>query len=166
MKKYILFLLCLIVSVGLLVLSLSKNSISCVKSENSCVFISKIQYLNIELNREKFPLESINNVSCEQQTQPSRRGKKHYYTLTLDVNNRPYYIDSFAKYKDCKYTAKSIKQDYKDKSIDKISFNPAFGLTNFTGFIFAFIFLLIGIIILKSEDIQDDTQFEEDEDDE
>lgn len=152
MKKFILFIICLLLSAGVLALSLISNSIVCAKSQNKCIFITKIQYLNIELNREEFSPESLKNINCEKKVQPSKKGKKNYYLLKLNINERPYNISTFAKYKECKTAANEIKKDIKDNGTDSFVFGTSSGVTNVLGTIFAFIIFIVGIIILRTDE--------------
>lgn len=162
MRKILGFLVCLAISIGMLILSLVSNSLTCTKSENKCVLNSTIRYLNIELNSDTAPIDSIKNLSCEKRIQPSKRGSKIFYQLKVKLPNGDYNISTYAKYKECRAVERSIKQDLKNPQINTIRFSSSSGFVSFIGQIFALVFFIIGIIILKSED----TPTEEDEDDE
>ncbi len=144
----------------MMLLSFISNSVTCSKNENNCIFNSQIKYLNVELNKDILPFDSINNIVCEKKVQPSKRGSKSYYQLA--INN--YNISTYQKYKECKTVEHSIKQDIKNPEINYIKFTSSSGFINFLGGLFAFIALFVGFIILKSKD--EPENFSEDSDDE
>ncbi len=159
MKKVIGFLICIILSLGILALSLITETISCDQNSNLCVFQSKIRYLNIELNKEIFPVQNLNSTRCIREYQPSRRGKKSYYILKTDLNDRTYNIMSYSKLKTCRQDVSYIKTSL--KSGNGLYLNTPPGFLNILGIIFSIVTAIIGIIIIKETPPQED-EFKED----
>lgn len=162
MKKFLGFIICILISIGILYLSLIADTINCAKSTGKCVFQSKIRFTNIELNKENFSIEDLQNVRCTREYQPSRRGKKSYYILQLDFNDRTYNIASYGKLKACRYDTQNIRK-YLHSNEDKLSLNSPAGFLNTLGIIFSIIFLIVGIIILKDQPTQEKDFEDEDE---
>jgi len=163
MKKYIGFFICIILSFGLAILSLTAETISCSRQTDLCIFESKIKYLNIELNRERFPVKDLTGAVCQKQMQPSKRGKQAYYLLRIETKGRTYNISSYKKLADCKNYAKSIKTYIKDENINVLNANTGSGFLNTFGMIFAFIIFITGVIILRTDSEENKDEEEGDE---
>ncbi len=158
MGKYIGFIICLIFGFGLLTLSLIQDTITCNRDTAQCTFISKIRYVNIELNRELFSVYDLDNAYCQKQVQPSRRGKQSYYTLKADINNKPYTITTYKKLSQCRAGASEIKKYIKNSTQNNLYINSGMGFINTFGIMFAFLIIFIGIIILcEKPEISDES---------
>ncbi|MBR6098785.1 hypothetical protein IKP85_03485 [bacterium] len=150
MGKFVGFIICLVVAIGIGVLSLIQNSLIC--SDAKCSTQSKLAYINVVLNEDIFYKNDVQSLACATKVQPSRRGKNKYYVLELNkYDDAPYILGSYKKYEQCKADLKSIK-DFFNEKIPSIYYDSGIGFSNTMGFIFAFVMLFAGIIILKSKD--------------
>lgn len=151
MGKYIGFTICLIISIGLLALSLIQDSFTCSRQNGLCNFTSKIKYINIVLNREDFSVNDLNNVYCKREVQPSKRGKQSYYILKLDTNKKTYNVTTYRKLSQCRAGAKQINDYIKDTNENFLLINSGTGYVNILGIMFSLIILFTGIIILREQ---------------
>ena len=161
MKKIIGFLICISLSIGLLALALTTDILQCSGSNNSCTFVSKIKYANINLNKVDFNIEDLNKAYCQKEIQPSKRGTRSYYILKIDINGQQYNISSYNKYKPCRYDEKQINHYIKNSQQD-FKLESSNGFLNVMGIMFAIIFAVVGILILKKEPPKSDP-FEDNE---
>lgn len=161
MKKILGFLICISFSLGILALSLVTDVLQCSETSNSCTLVSRIKFINANLNESKFSINELNKAYCQKEIQPSKKGARSYYILKIDTNERAYNISSYNKYKPCRYDEKQInhyikkpKQDFKLESSN--------GFLNVMGIMFSIIFAVVGILILK-EKVPETEPFNEEE---
>ncbi len=149
MKKFIGFIICTVISLGLLILSLISDNISCSYESGLCKYTSSIRYLNIELDNETFPVTNLTKTDCEKRIQPSKKGKQTYYILKINTNTRPLNISSYKKYTECKNDANEIKNYALKHPNNNLNLDSGIGFLNTFGIMFAVIIFIVGIIILK-----------------
>ena len=149
MGKFIGFFVCILIGLGILVLSLIADNLHC--SGDVCYMQSYISKLNINISEDRFEKKDIKGVSCVQKSQPSRRGKKAYYLLVLEKNNGvEYSLGSYKNYPMCKDVIEPINAYMKGKSSEFL-YRSGIGFANSMGIILCMLMFIIGFIILTSK---------------
>ena len=161
MGKFIGFVICIVIGLGILALSLIADNLKC--SGDICYMQSYISKLNINISEDRFPRGDIKSVSCVQKSQPSRRGKKSYYLLVLEKNNDvEYVLGSYKNYPMCKEALTPINNFVKGKS-NEVLFSSGAGFSNSMGIILSVLMFFISFVILTSKPEVVEYDWDEDE---
>lgn len=150
MQKFFGVLICLILGFFVLGLALVSESIECRRDAGVCKVKSTISYLNYTLSEEIGDISTLKNAYCQREYQPSRRGRRSYYVLKLELNGKTFNIATFNNYKLCRGQLIPVKDFINGKS-DTITYAPGIGFVNYIGFILAFIILFIPYLILTDK---------------
>ena len=149
MGKFIGFVICIVIGLGIFALSLIADNLKC--SGDICYMQSYISKLNINISEDRFSRGDIKSAGCLQKSQPSRRGKKSYYLLVLEKNNGvEYSLGSYKNYSMCKESLTPIDNYVKGKS-DELLFSSGAGFSNSMGIILSVLMFFIGFVILTSK---------------
>lgn len=161
MKKILGFLICIFLSLGILILSLVTDILQCSENSQSCTLVSKVKFINTTLNETNFSINELNKAYCQKEIQPSRKGSRSYYILKIDINEQPYNLSSYNKYKPCRYNEKQINHYIKNPQQD-FRLESSNGFLNVMGIMFSIIFAVVAILILK-EKAPESEPFDEEE---
>lgn len=160
MSKYFWGLFWIVAGIAIFIISSMSDTLNCSRDFGVCKFQSKIAILNIKINEENFDISEIKSIQCIKTSQPSKSGKKTYYTLKLfKTDDSAYNLGSYQKYAVCKEETQPIRNLLKGKT-DTVTYNSGSGFSNFFGYIFGIIMLIIGLIVLtsKEEFVEEDNE--------
>ncbi len=159
-KKYAGFVICILLSLGIMSLALIKEDIYCSRAENSCVVKSGIQLLGIKFNEEKFPSGSLKRAICKREYRLTKSGKKAYFSLKIEAENSSYSLGTFMKYQQCEEKIRPINS-FISKKTDSFHYNSGVGFEHVMGFFMGFLLLIIAVSILRTPNEQENDNWDD-----
>lgn len=152
MARYFWFLFWILMGLCIFLISSISDSLICSAKTGNCIMQSFISIVNLKVSEDEFPISNIEFVKCEKRIQPSKSGKKTYYSLKFSkTDGAEYVLGSYKKLQMCRQELKPIK-DLINGKVSDVSYKSGIGFTNGIGYLFSVLMFIIGIIVLTNKE--------------
>jgi len=144
MGRRIVAFIIFLIGAGIFFLGFLKEDFACDKIADSCMLKSSV--LSVNLDSMQFRLSDLKDVSCVRRTQASRgSGKRAYYELTLNINDKPYVLETCPNLKICRRHSNKLL-DYKYMNKGRfLNYQSSLGVSNVMGIIMGVALIILGL---------------------